>query len=83
MDIFVSKTLYMSCQARPGIEPVPSAPKASALPIELTWQTICNCSLCVFLSICLLVLVNCLLNAFAICVGVMTVFSLKVIVLLL
>ena len=39
MDILVSRTLYMSCQAGPGIEPGPSAPKASALPIELTWQT--------------------------------------------
>ena len=29
----------MSCQAGPGIEPGPSALKASALPIELTWQT--------------------------------------------
>ena len=41
MDILVSRTLYMSCQAGPGIEPGPSALKASALPIELTWQTIC------------------------------------------
>ena len=46
------------------------------------------CSLSVFLSMCLFVLcltvlVNCLLNAFAICVGEMTVFSLKVIVLFL
>ena len=32
---------------------------------------------------CLFVLVNCLLNAFAICVAEVTVFSLKVIVLLL
>ena len=47
------------------------------------------CSLSVFLSMCLLVwcvlcltlLVNCLLNAFAIYVGEVTVFSLKVIVL--
>ena len=38
MDILVSRTLYMSCQAGPGIEPGPSALKASALPIELTWQ---------------------------------------------
>ena len=30
----------MSCQAGPGIEPEPSALKASALPIELTWQTL-------------------------------------------
>ena len=30
----------MSCEAGPGIEPGPSALKASALPIELTWQTI-------------------------------------------
>ena len=29
----------MSCQAGQGIEPGPSALKASALPIELTWQT--------------------------------------------
>ena len=29
----------MSCQAGPGIEHGPSALKASALPIELTWQT--------------------------------------------
>ena len=36
MDIIVSRTLYMSCQAGPGIEPGPSALKASALPIELT-----------------------------------------------
>ena len=35
------------------------------------------CSLCV---LCLTVLVNCLLNAFAICVGEVNVFSLKVIV---
>ena len=49
------------------------------------------CSLSVFLSMCLFVLcvlcltvlVNCLLNAFAICVGEVTVFSLKVIVLFL
>ena len=41
MDILVSRTLYMSCQAGPGIEPGPSALKASALPIDLTWQT-CN-----------------------------------------
>ena len=34
MDIIVSRTLYMSCQAGPGIEPGPSALKASALPIE-------------------------------------------------
>ena len=41
-------------------------------------------SLSVFLSIlCLTVLVNCLLNAFAICVGEVNVFSLKVIVLFL
>ena len=44
------------------------------------------CSLSVFPSMCLLVLcltvlVNCLLNAFAICVGEVTVFSLKVVVL--
>ena len=38
MDILVSRTLYMSCQAGPGIEPGPSALKASALPIELTWH---------------------------------------------
>ena len=43
------------------------------------------CSFSVVLSMCLLVLcltvlVNCLLNAFAICVGEVTVFSLKVIV---
>ena len=40
MDIRVSRTLYMSCQAGPGIEPGPSALKASALPIELTCQII-------------------------------------------
>ena len=40
MDILVNRTLYMSCQAGPGIEPGPSALKASALPIELTWQTL-------------------------------------------
>ena len=39
MDILVSRTLYMSCQAGPGIEPGPSVLKASALPIELTCQT--------------------------------------------
>ena len=39
MDILVNRTLYMSCQAGPGIEPGPSALKASALPIELTWQS--------------------------------------------
>ena len=33
MDTLVSRTLYMSCQAGPGIEPGPSALKASALPI--------------------------------------------------
>ena len=44
------------------------------------------CSFSVFLSMCLFVLclvnclVNCLLNAFAICVGEVTVFSLKVMV---
>ena len=37
MDILVSRTLYMSCQAGPGIEPGPSA-----LPIELTWQKFCE-----------------------------------------
>ena len=47
MDILVSRTLYMSCQAGPGIEPGPSALKASALPIELTWQ----CYLCMFTSL--------------------------------
>ena len=49
------------------------------------------CSLCVFLYmclfvicvICLTVLVNCLLNAFAICMGEVNVFSFKVIVLFL
>ena len=49
------------------------------------------CSFSVFLSMCLFilcvlyltVLVNCLLNAFAICVGEVNVFSLKVIVLVL
>ena len=49
------------------------------------------CNLSVFLSMCLLVLcvlcltvlVNCLLNAFAICVGEVNVFSLKVMVLFL
>ena len=49
------------------------------------------CSLCVLLSMCLFVLcvlclsvlVNCLLNAFAICVGEVDVFYLKVIVLIL
>ena len=46
------------------------------------------CSVSVFLSMCLFVLgvtvlANCLLNAFAICVGQVTVFSLKVIVLFL
>ena len=41
MDILVSRTLYMSCQAGQEIEPGPSALKASALPIELTWQTLC------------------------------------------
>ena len=49
------------------------------------------CSLSVFLSmglfvlcvLCLTVLVNCLLNAFAICVGEVSVFSLKVMVLFL
>ena len=49
------------------------------------------CSLSVFLSmclfvlcvVCLTVLVNCLLNTFAICVGEVNVFSLKVMVLFL
>ena len=52
--------------------------------------TLVVCSLCVFLSICpcvcvlcFTVLVNCLLNAFAICVGEVNVFSLKVIMLFL
>ena len=43
------------------------------------------CRLCVFLSmyvLCLIVLVYCLLNAFAICVGEVSVFSLKVMVFL-
>ena len=40
MDILVSRTLYLSCQAGPGIEPGPSVLKASDLPFELTWQTI-------------------------------------------
>ena len=39
MYILGSRTLYMSCQAGPGLEPGPSALKASTLPIELTWQT--------------------------------------------
>ena len=39
------------------------------------------CSL--FLSMCLFLLVNCLLNAFAICMGEVTVLSVRVIVLLL
>ena len=39
MDILVSRTLYMPCQAGPRIESGPSALKASAFPIELTWQT--------------------------------------------
>ena len=39
IDILVIRTLYMSCQGGPGIEPGQSALKASALPIELTWQT--------------------------------------------
>ena len=39
MDILVSRTLYMSCQAGPGIRPGPSALSGSALPIELTWRT--------------------------------------------
>ena len=34
MDILVSRTLYMSCQAGPEIEPGPSALKVSALPID-------------------------------------------------
>ena len=47
----------------------------------------CYVGLSVFLSMCLLVLcltvlANCLLNAFAICVAEVTVFSLKVIVLI-
>ena len=46
MNILVSRTLYMSCQAGPGIEPGPSALKASALPIELTWQTYITNRLC-------------------------------------
>ena len=33
----------MSCQARPGIKPGPSALKASTLHIELTWQTQLPC----------------------------------------
>ena len=49
MDILVSRTLYMSCQAGPGIEPGPSALKASALPIELTWQTTRCSSVCLCL----------------------------------
>ena len=47
MDILINRTLYMSCQAGPdrGVRtqdhpnPEPSALKASALPIEQTWQT--------------------------------------------
>ena len=39
--------------------------------------------LCLFLSMCLFVLVNCLLNALTICVGEVTVLSVRVIVLLL
>ena len=41
-----------------------------------------SCSLCVLLSMCLFMLMNCFLNASAICVDVVTVFSLKVIILL-
>ena len=46
MDILVSRILYMSCQAGPGIEPGPSALKVSALPIELTWQNGSNVYSC-------------------------------------
>ena len=41
----------MSCQAGPGIEPVLSALKASALPIKLTWQTIVNIAAVVSYSV--------------------------------
>ena len=43
--------------------------------------SMCLFVLCVLCVLCLTVLVNCLLNVFAICVGEVTVFSLKVIVL--
>ena len=39
MDILINRTLYISCQAGPRLNPGPSALKASVLPIELTWQT--------------------------------------------
>ena len=44
----------------------------------------CSClCVCLFCVLSLTVLVNCLLNAFAICVGEVSVFSLKVVVLFL
>ena len=53
MDILVNRTLYMSCQAEPGIEPRPSALKASDLPIEQTRvvnkQFELNCSMMRFI----------------------------------
>ena len=46
--------------------------------ILIVFLSMCLFGLCV---LCLTVLVNCLLNTFAICVGEMNIFSLKVIVL--
>ena len=37
----------MSCQAGPGIEPGTSVLKASALSIDLTWQTDLRIMLCI------------------------------------
>ena len=63
IDILVNRTLYMSCQAGPGIEPGPSALEASALPIEITWQLAINlmivpgilvCSSCL-ISVCMFI----------------------------
>ena len=56
----------------------------SVLPYITTHQLVSNCKLInVSKNLHALYLLNCLLNAFAICVGEVTVFSLKVIVLFL
>ena len=40
MDNLINRSLYMSCHANLDSNPGPSALKASAVPNELTWQTL-------------------------------------------
>ena len=53
----------------------------SVMLVVCSWSVVLSmCLLFVLCVLCLTVLVNCLLNAFAICVGEVNVFSLKVMV---